>query len=328
MSAYVAISRDKQQYELSTSGSIFPAIARYVISELNGMVCGAMFKDGELRHVLTDAWEDVERMQGSKYIESRFAYVIPDVLLALTAGSWVLFVGTPCQIAAIKAKVPSEAASRLLLVDLFCHGTPSQSLFFTYLSKLGVERDDFICATFRTKNPYDRSNYNLTVHSKSGVIERSEHGDVFVTAFKQSLSLQRKCYNCKFANLNRLGDISLGDCAARQKYLRMAPGAVLSTVLVNTPAGEGVWGSIKDSLVWSLADEGIEASTNRALRAPAVMPEQREQFLRDMDELPLEELEKRYTSRSPLPACKSFVKRLIPAAMRDHLCALEKHFVG
>lgn len=328
MSAYVAVFRDKRQYALSASGSIFPVLARYTISQLGGMVCGAMFKDRELRHVLSNDWVDIERMQGSKYIESKFASVIPDIISTLEAGSWVLFVGTPCQVATIKLKVPQELLGNLLLVDLFCHGTPSQELFFTYIEKLGINIEDFVCASFRSKNPYDRSNYDLVVRSESRVISRNENKDVFVTAFKRSLSLQRKCYNCKFASLNRQGDLSLGDCAARRDYQKIAPGAVLSTVLVNSPCGERVWDSIKANLLWAPADEKKEATVNRALSGPAEVPKQREQFLMDMKEFTLEELEKQYVNYTLSMTVKYLVKRLVPAVLRDKLITIGSRLVG
>lgn len=70
-SVFAAVSYDEEGSRLSSSGGVFYEAARYVIQELQGYVCGAALDENlQLKHIVTNSMNDVERMQGSKYIQS------------------------------------------------------------------------------------------------------------------------------------------------------------------------------------------------------------------------------------------------------------------
>lgn len=87
----------------SASGGMFYAFASAVIAE-GGVVYGCAF-DGNLRavHIRCETMSEVERCMGSKYSQSHMGNTIKDVIADREAGRTVLFTGTPCQVAAIKA---------------------------------------------------------------------------------------------------------------------------------------------------------------------------------------------------------------------------------
>ena len=66
-------------------------------------------------------------MKGSKYVQSDIDYIYRDVKKDLNVGKDVLFIGTPCQIAGLKAFLRKDY-EQLYLVNLVCHGVPSQKL--------------------------------------------------------------------------------------------------------------------------------------------------------------------------------------------------------
>jgi len=48
---------------------------------------------------------------------------------------WVLFSGTPCQVAGLKSYLMKEYDT-LLTIEIICHGTPSPSIFDKYIKEI------------------------------------------------------------------------------------------------------------------------------------------------------------------------------------------------
>lgn len=74
-------------------------------------------------------------LRGSKYVQSELDGIFLEVKDCLKNGQQVLFTGTPCQIAGLYAYLHKDY-DNLLTLDLACHGTPSNAVFQSYLSKL------------------------------------------------------------------------------------------------------------------------------------------------------------------------------------------------
>lgn len=101
--AFAAKNRSDAVRVRSSSGGVFHALAGHVIAG-GGVVYGCAF-DERLRatHIRCDDMAGVERCMGSKYSQSRMGDSISRVRDDLEAGLTVLFTGTPCQVAAVRA---------------------------------------------------------------------------------------------------------------------------------------------------------------------------------------------------------------------------------
>lgn len=124
-----------------------------IFFEKNQAVVGAIF-DSEF-NVYEDICfsEDEYNAKGfirSKYVQSETRDCFTKVKEALSMGKEVLFIGTPCQVAAIKA-FTGEPES-LYTVDFVCHGGPSSKVFQEYL-KYQEDRynSDITAVDFRIK---------------------------------------------------------------------------------------------------------------------------------------------------------------------------------
>lgn len=53
----------------------------------------------------------------------------------LKAGKPVLFIGTPCEVAGLK-KYIKRIPEDLYLVDLICHGVPSQQMLYEHINHI------------------------------------------------------------------------------------------------------------------------------------------------------------------------------------------------
>ncbi len=121
--AFAARNRSGRVRRASSSGGVFHALAAHVIEELHGVVYGCAF-DESLRavHVRCETLPEAEHCMGSKYAQSDLGDTLRSVRDDLAAGKTVLFTGTPCQVAAVRAfcgapvpprRTPSVAAGSL-----------------------------------------------------------------------------------------------------------------------------------------------------------------------------------------------------------------------
>ena len=135
---YIAINRDEEIRQQSSSGGIFTLLAEQVIAE-GGVVFGARFdKDWSVIHSWTDTIEGLAAFRGSKYVQSRIGDSYREAREFLKQGRKVLFLGTPCQIAGLR-KYLRKDYDHLLTVDFICHGVPSPGVWQRYLDDLRFE---------------------------------------------------------------------------------------------------------------------------------------------------------------------------------------------
>ena len=116
----------------SSSGGIFYELADRMLRD-GGYVCGAVFDDKfHVKHILSNAKEDILRMMGSKYAQSDVGHCYREIKDVLEKGCKVLFSGCPCQVAGLRTFLGKEYPN-LVLVELICHGIPSDHMLQTYI---------------------------------------------------------------------------------------------------------------------------------------------------------------------------------------------------
>ena len=133
---------DNKTRTKSSSGGAFSAIARNVI-EKGGVVFGAAWKDGfKCVHIKCETIDGLEAIRGSKYLQSDIGLTFSEARSALKEDRYVLFTGTPCQIAGLRSFL-LKPYEKLITVDIVCHGVPSNQLFCNYIDKLKSEFPEF-----------------------------------------------------------------------------------------------------------------------------------------------------------------------------------------
>lgn len=90
-------ARSEADHACSSSGGIFPILARDVL-EKGGKVFGAAFLDVRTVGHVED---DIQAMRGSKYVQIDLFSNYEDVRSCLEQGRQALFSGTPCQVAGL-----------------------------------------------------------------------------------------------------------------------------------------------------------------------------------------------------------------------------------
>lgn len=100
--------RDRTVLKNSSSGGAFTALAERIFSR-GGVVYGAAYiTPTQPQHARVERIEELQKLRGSKYVQSTIGDTYRQAQADLLSGRWVLFTGTPCQIAGLKAFLGSR----------------------------------------------------------------------------------------------------------------------------------------------------------------------------------------------------------------------------
>ena len=127
---YIAVNSDVEQLMESSSGGVASAVSSAVLRD-NGIVIGVSFENNIIpKHVIIDKIEDINLIQGSKYLQSNCKGIYRQVAKFLKLDKKVLFTGTPCQIAALYTYLSTFKidVTNLSTLEVICHGVPSFNL--------------------------------------------------------------------------------------------------------------------------------------------------------------------------------------------------------
>lgn len=202
---YASWVLNEEEHGKSSSGGLGYAFAKKTI-EFGGVVygCSSLIQAGqEITHVRCDTLESLTQLRGSKYVHSFIKDTYKQAKKDLKDGKQVLFVGTPCQIAGLKAYLNADYQN-LLTVDLICHGVPPQKLFFEHVKDLQMEGVQEV--SFR-----DNLLFRLSLKNSENRLEIDEWDDAYYVGFGKALFYRQSCYQCQYATKERVGDITLGD---------------------------------------------------------------------------------------------------------------------
>ena len=249
----------------SSSGGVFYTLAEYVINERKGWVFGAAFdSDMKLRHIGVNKMEDIAPLRGSKYLQSDTQDSFGIIRDLLKNGVFVLFAGTPCQVAGLRSFLRKQY-DNLLLVDVVCHGVPSQLMFDEHRNYLEKEHHSrLVKYQFRDNDGWggceiaDFKNGKRISHSSYDI-------SPYLYSFMHGYTCRESCYSCPFAKVPRQGDITLGDYwGVRNHFPAIDFSKGVSLVTINTKIGQAAWDSICDNLVYlkSNIEDASKANSN------------------------------------------------------------------
>lgn len=277
LKAYAGIIKNDYDYLTVTSGGAAQALSLLFIRN-GGVVYGcASLPKAKIEHIRVDNPEMLELLKGSKYVQSKVWKIYHNLVEDVKTGISVLFLGTPCQCKAVKLLFKSQP-NNLCLVELICHGVPSQLFLHEYLKKQGCSLVDIDRLWFRTDSGYQilasrksRSG-NYTPIYKSVPLWNKGCNDIYIKTFFYGYSSRPSCYSCKYARPERCADITIGDfwgLGARipAKEIPEHPHGI-SVVLPCTPNGEEMIAQISDliNLYERPVDEAIKG--NHQLQHP------------------------------------------------------------
>ena len=250
-----------EERDSSSSGGIAAELAKLFISK-GDCVCGAVYENGTVHHKIVESEEELPKLKGSKYVQSYIDDIYKQIKVKLKDKN-VLFVGTPCQVAGLRNFV--GRSDRLYCVDLICHGGTSHR----YLDAILPKKDGELSF---------RKNGDIAVRLDDDVVKYSGES---IAAFLKMMSYRECCYSCRYADTERVGDITLGDFWGIKDFPETEKG--VSIALVNTEKGTAMFDAIKSGLYCEERQLNEALGGNPQLSRPSIPHKHRDLFMKTVN---------------------------------------------
>jgi len=325
--AYAAVHKDKKILRNSTSGGAFSSLAIWTLNS-GGVVYGARMNDFMVHHVRIDSIELLGQLRGSKYLQSSINTTFIQAEEDLKAGKVVLFSGTPCQIDGL-IKFLGHEYEKLITVDIVCHGVGSQAYFDKFISYVKSEMPQLREAKFRSKrySGWSVTSGEFIVEEKPGKrISKPfyNHKNYYYRYFLEGSIYRKSCYSCKYANLNRPGDFTLGDFWGVEK-LRLPINTYYgcSLIIANTVKAEKLLKHLPDIELESVRIEDA-VKDNEQLLHPSKLVDVRNERIIDYETKTGKEIAIKYKNKEKKQILKGTLKMAIPYSVKTIIRSLRK----
>lgn len=299
----------------SSSGGVFSQLAKHFIDN-GGVVYGAAFdNDLVVRHICVDESKELKKLRSSKYVQSKLDFTFKEIKQKLDKGQSVLFSGTGCQVGALKGYLKKDY-DNLLTVDIVCHGTPSPKLFADY--KAFMEKkygSKAVAFNFRAKKIYGETQ-DMAISFENGKIYSEFPAiDVYKSLFSRNLSLRPSCFECKYTNINRPSDITLGDFWGIDKCIpNFNDKKGVTLVIPNSEKGRKLFESVKSS--FAVKETAIENALQPNLKAPTKKPDGYEAFQNDYCTNGFDYIANKYAKTSALTVAKARINNTVKKLLK------------
>lgn len=300
---YAAWSKDDQVRYMSTSGGMFYELAKTMLDK-NGAVVACCYTEdcrGAI-HTIAFTKEDMLKQCGSKHMQSQTLHIYGKVGELLRNGRKVMFVGTPCEVAALYRYLDGDPEN-LVTADFICNSITSpkgQEKYIDYLEeKFGSK---VISAHIKDK----RNGWNNFGNSAKFEDGKEYYGDRnhdmrAVGYARGHLFIRESCLHCQYKELPRNADITFGDFwgiqeDARNPKLEMGT----SVVIINSKKGQEWFLSLGNRV--GFYEETMENAQrgNPAILKRATENGNRKKALAALDTMRFDRVVKKYIDRDSL----------------------------
>lgn len=206
-----AWNKDSSIRSNSSSGGVFSAMATKIFEE-NGYVCGAIYDENNLvKHIVTNNFDDLKKLQTSKYAQSDFSNVFKDIKEKLKNNK-VLVCATPCQIASLYMYLGRDY-DNLITCDFICHGVNSPKVFKMYTEYLEKKYKSKIKNINLRDKTYGWHDFGTKITFENGkeYIANIYYDSYMIGFLQYDAFLRESCFSCSFRSLPRQSDFTLAD---------------------------------------------------------------------------------------------------------------------
>lgn len=317
LATYAAVLKDAVILNNSASGGAFVALALYTLKS-NGMVFGCAMND-EIKpeHIRISSSQDIKKLQGSKYVQSDLKSTFREAKCYVQEGRQVLFTGTPCQVAGLKAYLGKDY-NNLITVDLICHGVPSPKFFKGYINWLEKELKGKVTDfSFRDK----KNGWGLlgkAIYRKGNMIKETlipPISSYYYNYFLKGDIYRKCCYECPYAQPARPGDFTIGDYWGIEKaHPEVNKQKGVSVVLVNDEKSMMILEKLEMNLIASSFE--LACAHNEQLYHPTAKSNRREQILKTFREEGFKAVADRYYNEMKSQILMYKIKNKLPQPVK------------
>ena len=315
---YAVQNKNEDVLKRSSSGGVFFAVAKWAIDQ-GGVVFGCVF-DSEMipRIVQADTLEACVPMQGSKYVEADLGDSFERVNSLLEKGRLVLYTGTPCMIASLKAYLRDIDTSQLYTIEFLCHGVPSRKIFRANVRDIERKaRRKIARYSFRDKTVgWGQCTKVTFVNGKEKVC--NSDNQPYHYGYLHGLMNRSSCYDCKFVGSSRGADLTMGDYWDAPKNINEKFNRFLgvSCLIVSTEKGLRIIDKLQESLHFEKTELADIAKGNGAIvggKTNKSIPQARKEIYREMEHYGFAYVAKKWMR--PRFTLKSFAKKVLPNSL-------------
>ena len=209
---YAARSRDDAVLRFSSSGGVFTELARVVLAK-KGVVVAAGWNRATMtvEHRCVESEEELADLRGSKYVTSDMSGVYGPLERFVSEGREILFVGTPCQIAAIRRRLGIR--SNLMLCAVVCHSNVPADVWALYCDEIQKRvRSRIVNVRFRDKKDgWAKSSFCVDFEDQTSSIRAPAYDNEYAKIFFSGYATKAACFDCKFRAGHSGADLVIGD---------------------------------------------------------------------------------------------------------------------
>lgn len=268
IAAHAAVCREEDKLLLSASGGAFYAVTMACADSTR--IYGAAWTDrSHVAHLGADARDAYEIFRKSKYVQSDVTGIYSRICSDLKEGTKVIFTGTPCQVAGLKAYLGKDDEN-LLTIDLVCHGVSNSELLEKCLTCYDHKNDKVSQISFRHKRVVDgkwNSKLLKLVYQSGKEVILDYNTCGFLRGYDNGLFFRPSCSQCPYAQALRTSDITIGDFWGGEQ-LGYDPQRGASLILVNSEKGSTFFEEMRLHLIEEQISLDFAVAHNARLNKP------------------------------------------------------------
>lgn len=253
--SWYACSKENNMREENPSDIMLDALFRNVLKK-GGIVSGVRYDENmQVIYDIAENEDECRAFYGRKYVEAQNEGVMSKIQGYLDEGRYVLFTGTPCDVAALK-KYLEKDYENLYTLDENCDGRMSQKLFGKYCDSLENKyqskmiKFDFNNTFKGVERPF------VVTEFESGCVDVEDSKRNNLSSAYEKANVQRpSCYTCKFAESEEcIADITLG-MLKKEINSEIKNKNSISIIRVNTSRGMLLLEELKDEFILEKKDD-------------------------------------------------------------------------
>lgn len=246
---FSAWSKNKEVRHKSTSGGIFWELASEIIRR-DGVVFGAEYNENwqKVKHAMAENLDSLENLRGSKYFQSDTEDIYEKVKKVTQSDRWILYCGSPCQIAAMK-KYLSEDYKKIIYMDFICLGINSPYVYRKYIKELETKNGSRVKSIqFKNKKNGWTSLATKIKFENCNEVCLGKNSDPWLRGFIfDKLFFRKSCYDCMYRQIpHKYADITVGDFWGIKGIRNYDKYEGVSAVIINSDKGEELFNGIRD----------------------------------------------------------------------------------
>lgn len=307
---FAARIKDKDVLCNSSSGGMFTVFSDYYLNSGYAIVASVYDYDKQLlnfRFITTK--DERDKAIGSKYIQSKPGDIFRESYRWLIDNpeKKLMFFGMGCQADGFRKYIELKGLrNRVIIIDIICHGVPSPKIWNDYARLLEKRHHGNISfLSFKDK----RGGWlNPTAYVR--INDQEVFIEEYIKLFFSGFVLRPICYECPYAKIDRLTDITIGDFWHIEKNIPdFYNDKGNSMVIIHTNRGMELFEKIRDDIDYQISTR--EQCWQKNLESPTEISKYRDTFWRYYHKKGIKYIEKYFILQKKYRSFKQCIKNII-----------------